>query len=107
MICCGPRFFCVKCRRPPVSTLTDTRFPNTARFRSPGFEVVAGSEGAPDAITANEEKRFYATQFHPEVVHTPDGAKLLANFVRHVRSEERRVGKECVSTCRSRWSPYH
>src|SRR3546814_17194053 len=25
----------------------------------------------------------------------------------HVRSEERRVGKECVSTCRSRWSPYH
>src|SRR3546814_12590319 len=30
------------------------------------------------------------------------GARLLAN-----RSEERRVGKECVSTCRSRWSPYH
>src|SRR3546814_9991537 len=29
-------------------------------------------------------------------------------FVQHrVRSEERRVGKECVSTCRSRWSPYH
>src|SRR3546814_16018952 len=27
--------------------------------------------------------------------------------VRHARSEERRVGKECVSTCRSRWSPYH
>src|SRR3546814_11833014 len=26
---------------------------------------------------------------------------------RHIRSEERRVGKECVSTCRSRWSPYH
>src|SRR3546814_16174447 len=25
----------------------------------------------------------------------------------HIRSEERRVGKECVSTCRSRWSPYH
>ena len=51
---------------------------------APGFEVVAVSEGAPYAITANEEKRFYATQFHPEVVHTPDGAKLLANFVRHV-----------------------
>ena len=51
---------------------------------APGFEVVAVSEGAPFAITANEEKRFYATQFHPEVVHTPDGAKLLANFVRHV-----------------------
>ncbi|MEO7465509.1 MAG: glutamine-hydrolyzing GMP synthase, partial [Sphingobium limneticum] len=51
---------------------------------APGFEVVATSEGAPYAITANEAKRFYATQFHPEVVHTPDGAKLLANFVRHV-----------------------
>src|SRR3546814_3100873 len=30
-----------------------------------------------------------------------------AVFRRHVRSEERRVGKECVSTCRARWSPYH
>ena len=51
---------------------------------APGFEVMAVSEGAPFAVTANEERRFYATQFHPEVVHTPDGAKLLANFVRHV-----------------------
>ncbi|HBD91248.1 MAG TPA: GMP synthase (glutamine-hydrolyzing) [Gemmobacter sp.] len=51
---------------------------------APGFEVVATSEGAPFAVTANEAKRFYATQFHPEVVHTPDGGKLLANFVRHV-----------------------
>jgi len=49
-----------------------------------GFEVVAVSDGAPFAITANEAKRFYATQFHPEVVHTPDGAKLIANFARHV-----------------------
>src|SRR3546814_11355771 len=31
--------------------------------------------------------------------------QLVAAF--HSRSEERRVGKECVSTCRSRWSPYH
>ena len=51
---------------------------------APGFEAVAVSEGAPFAMTANEEKRFYATQFHPEVVHTPDGAKLIANFARHV-----------------------
>ncbi|MBB6191572.1 GMP synthase (glutamine-hydrolyzing) [Sphingobium wenxiniae] len=51
---------------------------------APGFEVMATSEGAPFAVTANETRRFYATQFHPEVVHTPDGAKLLANFVRHV-----------------------
>ena len=49
-----------------------------------GFEVVAQSEGAPYAIVANEAKLFYAMQFHPEVVHTPDGGKLIANFVRHV-----------------------
>src|SRR3546814_4492921 len=30
-----------------------------------------------------------------------------SEYLRGVRSEERRVGKECVSTCRSRWSPYH
>src|SRR3546814_6540947 len=37
-----------------------------------------------------------------------DGALGLARLrQRHLRSEERRVGKECVSTCRSRWSPYH
>src|SRR3546814_6190550 len=33
--------------------------------------------------------------------------ELLAIGGPHLRSEERRVGKECVSTCRSRWSPYH
>src|SRR3546814_14153788 len=33
--------------------------------------------------------------------------KFLADLLRRHRSEERRVGKECVSTCRSRWSPYH
>ncbi len=51
---------------------------------APGFQVVATSPGAPYAIIANEERRIYAMQFHPEVVHTPDGAKLIANFVRHV-----------------------
>src|SRR3546814_7101724 len=35
------------------------------------------------------------------------GALASAAFTRPRRSEERRVGKECVSTCRSRWSPYH
>ncbi len=46
-----------------------------------GFKVVATSAGAPFAFIADEMRQFYATQFHPEVVHTPDGAKLLANFV--------------------------
>jgi len=49
-----------------------------------GFAIVARSEGAPYAIATDEQRRFYSMMFHPEVVHTPDGAKLLANFVRHV-----------------------
>ncbi len=50
----------------------------------PGFKVVATSEGAPFAFIANEERKIYATQFHPEVVHTPDGAKLLGAFVHQI-----------------------
>ena len=49
-----------------------------------GFDVVATSDGAPFAAIADETRRFYGVQFHPEVVHTPDGAKLLANFVRAI-----------------------
>jgi GMP synthase (glutamine-hydrolysing) len=49
-----------------------------------GFRSVASSPGAPYAVIADEERRIYATQFHPEVAHTPDGARLLKNFVRHV-----------------------
>jgi GMP synthase (glutamine-hydrolysing) len=51
---------------------------------APGFEVVASSPGAPYAIATNEEARRYTLMFHPEVVHTPDGGKLLANFARHI-----------------------
>jgi GMP synthase (glutamine-hydrolysing) len=51
---------------------------------APGFQVVAQSEGAPFAIATNEAEKRYTLMFHPEVVHTPDGGKLLANFVRHV-----------------------
>lgn len=46
-----------------------------------GFEVLAYSENAPFAIAANEAKQYYTFMFHPEVVHTPDGAKLISNFV--------------------------
>ncbi|MBC2776919.1 glutamine-hydrolyzing GMP synthase [Parasphingopyxis marina] len=49
-----------------------------------GFRIVATSDGAPFALIADDERRYYGTQFHPEVVHTPDGARLIANFVRHV-----------------------
>ncbi len=49
-----------------------------------GFKVVGTSENAPFAIAVNEQKRYYTTMFHPEVVHTPDGAKLLQNFVHNI-----------------------
>ena len=49
-----------------------------------GFRPVASSAGAPFAVIADDARRIYAMQFHPEVVHTPDGGKLLKNFVRHV-----------------------
>ncbi len=45
-----------------------------------GFSVVATSPGAPMAIVADEARRMWATQFHPEVHHTPDGAKLYKKF---------------------------
>ena len=49
-----------------------------------GFRIVATTDGAPFALIADDERRYYGTQFHPEVVHTPDGGKMIANFVRHV-----------------------
>ncbi|MFN3232626.1 MAG: glutamine-hydrolyzing GMP synthase [Alphaproteobacteria bacterium] len=49
-----------------------------------GFRVVGTSENAPFAAIADETRHYYGVQFHPEVVHTPDGAKLLANFVHKV-----------------------
>ncbi len=58
----------------------------------PGFEVCAYSENAPFAVAADESRRFYSFMFHPEVVHTPDGAKLIANFVRR------------IAGCRGDWS---
>jgi GMP synthase (glutamine-hydrolysing) len=50
----------------------------------PGFRPVAVSSGAPFAAIADEARHLYGVQFHPEVMHTPDGAALLANFVRNI-----------------------
>jgi GMP synthase (glutamine-hydrolysing) len=50
----------------------------------PGFEVIGVSDNAPFAAVADPARRFYAVQFHPEVVHTPHGAALLRNFVRKI-----------------------
>ena len=49
-----------------------------------GFKVMATSAGAPFAAIADTSRGFYGVQFHPEVVHTKDGAKLLANFVNKI-----------------------
>src|SRR3982075_1700695 len=49
-----------------------------------GFEVTGTSKNAPIAMIADEGRKFYATQFHLEVMHTPHGAALLRNFVRKI-----------------------
>jgi GMP synthase (glutamine-hydrolysing) len=49
-----------------------------------GFSAVGTSPNAPIAMIADEARRFYATQFHLEVMHTPQGAALLRNFVRNI-----------------------
>jgi GMP synthase (glutamine-hydrolysing) len=49
-----------------------------------GFRTVATSDGAPFAVIADDTRRFYGLMFHPEVIHTPHGAQLLANFVHKV-----------------------
>src|SRR3546814_2235094 len=54
-----------------------------------------------DLLLAIAEERFHLRRHHAV------GAADVDQQCRVERSEERRVGKECVSTCRSRWSPYH
>jgi GMP synthase (glutamine-hydrolysing) len=49
-----------------------------------GFHVIAESDNAPYAVIADERRKFYGVMFHPEVVHTPRGAALLANFVQNI-----------------------
>ena len=49
-----------------------------------GFQVIGISDGAPFAAIADEKRSLYGVQFHPEVMHTPDGARLIGNFVREI-----------------------
>ena len=61
-----------------------TKLPN-------GFKVLGISPNAPIAIIGDDARKFYATQFHLEVMHTPHGAALLRNFVRKVAGLDRRL----------------
>ena len=49
-----------------------------------GFKVVGVSKGAPFAAIADEKRKLYAVQFHPEVAHTPKGPQLISNFVHRI-----------------------
>ena len=53
-----------------------------------GFKLMASSENAPIAGRADEERRFYGIQFHPEVTHTEQGGKILARFVQDICGSE-------------------
>jgi GMP synthase (glutamine-hydrolysing) len=58
----------------------------------PGFSAVAGSGNAPYAAMADEQRRYYGVQFHPEVTHTRQGAAILERFVRE------------ICECEARWT---
>ena len=50
----------------------------------PGFQVIASNESTPIAAIADEQRKFYAVQFHPEVTHTPKGKDMIARFVHDI-----------------------
>src|SRR3546814_13471759 len=114
-------FFFLMIRRPPRSTRTDTLFPYTTLFRSQvrhvhadlvgaaGFQATfqrgVGTEALAQAVVGRRVAAVVAHRHAQAVARVAvDGA---AGGAAADRSEGRRVGKECVSTCRFRWSPYH
>src|SRR3546814_18376947 len=110
-------------RRPPRSTRTDTLFPYTTLFRSKAdddFAKPLGLEGVDqlrellkgqveqelNGLTRTHMKRKLLEQLDATHDFDVPPSMVEAEFSQIWRSEERSVGKECVSTCRSRWSPY-
>src|SRR3546814_18368703 len=124
-------------RHPPRSTRTDSLFPYTTLFLSTryfgskvgkglqlGFSYLpnacedrgtsAGTTGScqtfsgpANGSTVNNMQNVYAAAANYIESFGPVDAALYGAWYTGKRSEERRVGKECVSTCSSRWSPYH
>src|SRR3546814_16403212 len=83
--------------------LTDRALDAMQLFGSWMDEVIEALEGAAD----DAERLIAANNFVREIMKRNHPAPLWFIRIADRRSEERRVGKECVSTCRSRWSPYH
>ena len=54
-----------------------------------GFKAIAASEGCPISAMANEQKKFFGLQFHPEVTHTDKGLKILENFAYNICQAEK------------------
>src|SRR3546814_20252189 len=98
-------FFFLMIRRPPRSTRTDALFPYTTLFRSPVCidQRHRTDVNMPCRCTDRRSKRSESSG----AFGWTERFRTSSRFVRILRSEERRVGKECVSTCRSRRSPYH
>src|SRR3546814_19916990 len=96
--------------RPPRSTRTDTLCPYTTLFRSQGqcaradflHDASAADVAGHHNVMAVGVKSRQLRVVDVQVMRNGEISQRLEG-----RSEERRVGKECVSTCRSRWSPYH
>src|SRR3546814_12149491 len=108
-------------RRPPRSTRTDTLFPYTTLFRSADrlhLQVdgcVAGENQGDRARPRVDGEQvedlvvvagLHAAVAHPAHLVEAEAAVYPLERGNVARSERRRVGKECVSTCRSRWSPF-
>src|SRR3546814_16060841 len=108
-------------RRPPRSTRTDTLFPYTTLVRSVPVGASGSGRnlvdrlcetGALCLVGKRESKQRDGTGScfaRGRVSHKCSSPASVLSAVGEwsARSEERRVGTECVSTCRSRWSPYH
>src|SRR3546814_15568197 len=81
--------------------------PFTALKKFTQFATLAPDSDAARRFVAMEDWLNDGVPFWPEHYPTTRSAHCCQTFGRHFRSEERRVGKECVSPCRSRWSQYH
>src|SRR5262249_7696935 len=49
-----------------------------------GFRTIGKSDTCPHAAVADEKRKLYGVQFHPEVVHTPDGKQIISNFILNI-----------------------